>query len=226
MLDSTLTRACRIDKRPAPTLRGRKPSSKVASVSVQDPECLLLFQYGSNMSVERLRAKVGEFRRYAPPEASLEVELLGAARLPGWQFVLDLYSAQQQCLVGDIIEGGDGDEVWGALYELDRELVFRSDGARSLLDRIEGHRTVSDPENYRPRRISVQLNEELREAWTYIGHEEARQRCNSRRGDARPRRDYINAILDGARSVALPSEYVRVLTRAIEMHAASRNDSL
>ena len=128
------------------------------------------------MSVERLRAKLGEFRRYAPPDASLEVELLGAARLPGWQFVLDLYSGQQACLVGDIIEGGDGDEVWGALYELDRELVFRSDGARSLLDRIEGHRTEIDPENYRPRPISVELNEELREAWTYIGHEAARRR--------------------------------------------------
>jgi hypothetical protein len=195
-------------------------------MSDQDPERLLLFQYGSNMSMKRLRAKLAEFKRYAPPDASLEVELLGPARLPGWQFVLDLYSAQQECLVGDVIEGEDSDEVWGALYALDRELIFRSDGARSLLDRIEGHRTEINPENYRPRRISVELNKELREAWTYIGHQEARQRCESLRDDARPRHDYINAILNGARSVPLPPEYVRVLTRVIEMHAASGNESL
>jgi hypothetical protein len=185
----------------------------------QRGERLLLLQYGSNMSAERLRAKVWEFRSYAPPDASLEVELLGAARLPGWQFVVDLYSAQQQCLVGDIIEGGDGDEVWGALYELDRELVFRSDGARSLLDRIEGHRTEVNPENYRPRRISVELNGELNEAWTYTGHDKARRRCSSQPAGASPRPDYVQAILDGARSVGLPPEYIGALTRAIDASA-------
>ena len=64
--------------------------------------------------------------------------------------MLDLYSFGNQGLVSDIVEGAEGGEVWGVVYELDRELVFRSDGGRSVMDRIEGHRTERDPENYKP----------------------------------------------------------------------------
>jgi hypothetical protein len=189
-------------------------------MNTKEGKRLLLFQYGSNMSVTRLTAKVGQFRReFAPRGANLDVELLGPARLPGWRFVLDLYSARQQCLVADIVEAGEGDEVWGALYALDRELVFRSDGAQSLVDRIEGHKTKVDPENYRPRPISVELNGELKEAWTYSGHDEARRRCSLQHRGAETRVDYIDAILDGARSLALPHDYVNVLTRAIRASA-------
>lgn len=174
-------------------------------------DCVLLFQYGSNMSADRLREKIREHQRYVPAGVSLDVRLLGSARLPGWRFCLGLYSARQKCLVGDIIDGQDADEVWGALYELDRELVIRSDGKRSVLDRIEGHRTELDPENYHPVTVTVEFIGELRNAHTYLGREDARRRCRLDHADAAPRSDYLNAILDGARSVGLPAEYVRTL---------------
>jgi gamma-glutamylcyclotransferase (GGCT)/AIG2-like uncharacterized protein YtfP len=176
----------------------------------------LLFQYGSNMSEQRLTAKIREHRSYAPVGAELDVRLLGCARLKGWRFVLDLYSARQECLVGDIILGEDGDEVWGALYELDRRLLVRSDGRRSVLDRIEGHRTEMDPENYRPITVAVELDDDRKEAHTYVGREDARERCRSDHPDAKPRPDYLLAILDGANGVGLPSEYMAALATTIE----------
>jgi hypothetical protein len=176
----------------------------------------LLFQYGSNMSEQRLTAKIRTHQSYAPVGADLDVRLLGCARLKGWRFVLDLYSARQSCLVGDIIEGEDDDEVWGALYELDRQLLVRSDGRRSVLDRIEGHRTEMDPENYRPITVTVELDGDPREAHTYVGGEGARLRCRLEHPDAKPRPDYLGAILNGAQAVGLPASYVRALARTIE----------
>lgn len=163
------------------------------------------------MSADRLREKIREHRRYVPAGVSLEVRLLGSARLPGWRFCLGLYSARQECLVGDIIEGQDGDEVWGALYELDRELVIRSDGKRSALDRVEGHRTELDPENYEPVTVTVEFAGEVRNAHTYLGRDDARRRCRLDHARAAPRPDYLKAILDGARSAGLPPEYVQTL---------------
>ncbi|MBA3382891.1 MAG: gamma-glutamylcyclotransferase [Actinobacteria bacterium] len=182
-------------------------------------ESALLFQYGSNMLAGRLREKIQEHQRFVPAGVSLEVRLLGPARLPSWRFRFGLYSARQECLVGDIIEGQDTDEVWGALYELDRELVFRSDGKRSVLDRIEGHRTDRDPENYHPANVTVDFSGAARNAHTYVGREDARRRCALDHANAAPRSEYLSAILVGARSVGLPAEYVRTLEAIVESPA-------
>jgi hypothetical protein len=175
----------------------------------------LLFQYGSNMSERRLTAKIREHKSYAPVGADRDVRLLGCARLKGWRFVLDLYSARQECLVGDIVEGENGDEVWGALYELNCELIVRSDGRRSVLDRIEGHRTERDPENYSLVTVAVEFNGELRDACTYVGREDARRRCSADYPDAAHAAEYLDAILSGARSVGLPADYLAALAATI-----------
>jgi hypothetical protein len=180
------------------------------------PDRALLFQYGSNMSEQRLTAKVRQHQHYAPAGVDLDVRLLGCARLKGWRFILDLYSARQSCLVGDIVEADQSDEVWGALYEVDRQLLIRSDGGRSVLDRIEGHRTEVDPENYRPITVTVELLGEQRAAHTYVGADDARRRCRSDHPDAKPREDYVTAILDGVRAVALPPRYLRALDTTLQ----------
>jgi gamma-glutamylcyclotransferase (GGCT)/AIG2-like uncharacterized protein YtfP len=188
-------------------------------VNESPTERALLFQYGSNMSEKRLTAKIREHKSYAPGGSELEVRLLGCARLRGWRFVLDLYSARQECLVGDIVEGEDRDEVWGALYDLDRQVLVRSDGKRSVLDRVEGHRTEMDPENYRPITVTVELDGDPIEAHTYAGREDARQRCRLDHPGARPRPDYLRAILHGANDVGLPMRYMAALATAIEARA-------
>jgi gamma-glutamylcyclotransferase (GGCT)/AIG2-like uncharacterized protein YtfP len=174
-----------------------------------------LFQYGSNMSSARLQEQVRRFARvYAPPAVPLDVRFLGKAALRGWRFVADLYSAGNECRVCNVIPQ-EGSTVWGALYELDVELVLRTDGTRSVLDRIEGHRTTSDPENYTPIEVLVVADGSEFAAWTYIGLDEARARCAEGFSDAPVSDNYRSAVLDGAAAVELPPAYVAHLAEAL-----------
>ena len=56
-------------------------------------------------------------------------------------------------------------------------LQARSDGNRSVVDRLEGHRTTRDPENYEKACVTVELRGKLMKAWTYVGLQEAIDRC-------------------------------------------------
>lgn len=139
-----------------------------------------------------------------------QLTLLGRARLPGWRLAFDLFSVGGETLAADILPS-EGSEVWGALYELPLELVCRSDGARSVLDRIEGHRATSNPENYVPVRVTVEHGEDPLEAWTYVGCNEARERCAREHADARLTPEYVKSILDGACALRLPAVYCKQL---------------
>jgi hypothetical protein len=177
---------------------------------------MLLFQYGSNMSAEGLQAKVRKHAdSYAPVGCSLDMHPCGAGRLPGWRFTFDLYSRDQKGLVADIVPGADTDEVWGVLYELDRQLVERSDGERSVFDRIEGYRTQSGLDNYRPVAVLVELDGSRREAVTYAGTDDGRRRCADEHADARLLEAYAGQVLAGARSLGLTTSYLRTVERAI-----------
>ena len=134
-----------------------------------------------------------------------------------WRFVLDLYSQTNECLAGDIIPGDWNDVVWGALYELDRELVLRADGERSALDAIEGHMPNVDAENYWPMCATVALEGEANRrvhAWTYVGHPEARLRVPAA---ARPSENYLDRVLVGAAEIGLPLEYREQLRVAVQV---------
>lgn len=160
------------------------------------------------MSQERLEAKIAQHApRYAPPGTPLSIRLVGPGRLRGWTFVVDLHSARGNCRVGNVVEGGEDEEVWGALYELDRELVVRSDGNRSVLDRIEGHRTERDPPNYEPATVTVQVADLAYVGQTYIGRPDARERCMAEHPHAVPSEEYGRAVLEGARVLGLPQRY-------------------
>src|SRR5215211_2332301 len=65
-------------------------------------------------------------------------------------------------------EGGRCSSM-GALYEIATALVTRCDGERSVVDRLEGHRTTRDPENYAKICVTVDLYGESATAWTYVG---------------------------------------------------------
>jgi hypothetical protein len=175
-----------------------------------------LFQYGSNMSADRLLVSVDTHSpRYAPAGTPSKIHSLGRARLRGWRFIPDLYSRRQGSLVADIRKGSNEDQVWGVLYKLHRNLVDRTDGTRSVLDRIEGHRPERDPENYRPCIVGVELDDALVSAVTYVGTEEARRRCRENHADAQVKLGYAAAVLDGAASVSLPSDYQAFLRREL-----------
>jgi len=178
-----------------------------------DQSQALLFQYGSNMSERVLYSKIQRhLAQYAPAGTTPDLALLGAARLPGYRFAVDLFSSTGGHRVADIVESSDADEVWGALYSLPVELVRRSDGERSVLDRIEGHRTSRDPENYAPRRLTVELAGDRLDAWTYVGIDDARARCARQHRNADVSADYRQSIIEGATALAVPADYLVVLT--------------
>ena len=101
------------------------------------------------------------------------------------------------------------------LYALPTELVRRSDGARSVLDRIEGHRTDSDPENYVPARVAVELRAGSFEALDIHRSRRYTRAMSLEHRDTTLSEDYARAILDGAASLRLPEAYVSELRAAI-----------
>jgi len=176
----------------------------------------MLFQYGSNMDARVLSEKIRVYHgRYALSDTPVEAVFRGAARLPGWRFGFGLYSLGLNGRVADVVAAGPEDEVWGALYELPRELVLRADGRRSVMDRIEGHRTERDPENYEPARVFVEYGEGSVEAWTYVGGEIARRRCLKQHAAATVSDEYAATILAGAAGAGLPDDYRAHLQKMI-----------
>jgi gamma-glutamylcyclotransferase (GGCT)/AIG2-like uncharacterized protein YtfP len=166
-----------------------------------------------------LKQKIdGYFDEFAPPGTSGSVAPIGVGRLRGRRFIMGLYSARGRYRVADAVEADPSDEVWGIVYDIDAELVRRSDGERSVMDRIEGHRTSHDPENYRPVRVHVEVTGESVETWTYIGCDEARERCRVSYADAPIAETYRRSILDGAVGANLPGAYVDELRVTLASH--------
>jgi hypothetical protein len=84
-----------------------------------------LFQYGSNMDQDWFNQQRKEYEAHAPAGTSLEVRLLGRAKLDGWRFHTNLWSAgrarrkrnepslaeRESCRVANIMRE-DGAVVW------------------------------------------------------------------------------------------------------------------
>ena len=116
--------------------------------------------------------------------------------------------------VANIVKAS-GEEVWGALYEIAADLVTRCDGERSVVDRLEGHRTTSDPENYAKIRVTVDLNGEPRTAWTYIGLREAIDRCEREHPGTACDPGYVDTVFAGAVLIGVPDHYLEGLREVL-----------
>jgi AIG2-like family len=209
-------------------LAGALESLPVSQRTGASDTAVRLFQYGSNMDQDWFSQQRKEYEAHAPAGTSLQVRLLGRARLDAWRFHTNLWSAgrarrkrnepsladRESCRVANIISE-DGAVVWGALYEISSALVTRCDGERSVLDRIEGHRTTSDPENYAKICVTVDLGGESRTAWTYIGLNDAINRCETQHPGTKCDTDYAATVIRGARSIGVPEDYVEELRRAL-----------
>lgn len=126
----------------------------------------------------------------------------------------NLWSATRNCRVANIVKE-DGGEVWGALYKLSADLVNRLDGEGSALDRLEGHRTTRHPENYVKICVTVDIRDERRTAWTYIGLREAIERCERDHPGTACDPDYVETVISGGVSVRVPDRYLNVLRAAL-----------
>jgi AIG2-like family len=107
-----------------------------------------------------------------------------------------------------MIHTNDDTEVWGALYELQLELIRRSDGERSVLDRIEGHRTSVHPKNYDPIVVTVEWAGREVAAWTYVACATARERFRRDHAQSPVGEAYVQSIIDAADALGLPQPYL------------------
>ncbi len=127
------------------------------------------------------------FRRRCPG-----AKAVGRARLPGYRLAFSRYSRQRRGGSADVVEDASS-EVWGVLYEVD-------DACLASMDRVE-----DVPTAYRRERVTV-LDDagHPQEAITYVAN---------KTGEFLPSREYLEAIVRGARAYGLPPEYIQVLER-------------
>lgn len=149
----------------------------------------LVFQYGSNLSSDRINSAQ---------------RLCGAARIVGLartveRFHLDftVWSRQNGCAAADLIETPAGRSIWGILYDIPPERVFddaAAPGVRSL-DAIEGG-------NYRREEVAVCT------ATGPVGGPVLTYRVRERKSGVRTELGYVAHLFRGLREHAAPEEYV------------------
>lgn len=165
-------------------------------------------------------------KSYAPSGASLDVDLEGIGCLRGWRFVLDLFSEAQNSRVANIVAFEPDDEVWGGLYRLDKELILRNDGQRSVMDRIEGYRRDGGkPPSYCPIAVRVETENQTVDAITYIGPADAQARCQSQNPNATVTRAYAEFILKGAKDLGLPNDYQFDVSKLLRVQISHDQES-
>jgi Gamma-glutamyl cyclotransferase, AIG2-like len=144
---------------------------------------VLLFAYGSNMAAE-------EMASFAP-----EAHFVGPARLPGFRLEMRRRSIRWGGGAADIVES-DGDEVWGAAYEL---------ADAGLLDAKEGAGFA-----YRRRELRVELQGLMQAA---LGYEV----IDKEREEIPPTPEYAALLLRGARERGLPRSWLRQLENRLRI---------
>jgi gamma-glutamylcyclotransferase (GGCT)/AIG2-like uncharacterized protein YtfP len=132
----------------------------------------LLFAYGSNLAEDQMEAWCPHY------------EYLGPARLDGFRLEFRAGSGRWTGGAADVVEA-EGEEVWGALYEL-------PDGEVKRLDAKE-----FEGEAYRRREVEVEHDGELRRAQTY-------EVIDKTTAEIEPAPAYAAAILRGMAERGLP----------------------
>ena len=156
----------------------------------------LIFQYGSNMSTERLNS-----------EARLQGDakyVRNAYTVDDFELDFTVCSKNNRCAAADIVLGS-GRKIWGVLYEIPDYLICRdTSGDRRSLDKIEG-----EGKNYRRIPISLKdIDGQPVEAQTYVVLKE-------RDYELQTSLDYVTHILNGLYKHDMPDEYITYVKQRI-----------
>jgi AIG2-like family len=164
---------------------------------------ILLFQYGSNMEPGHLNSS---------DRLAGVARVIGVGCLDHWGIRFDLYSANNECGVTDIVPTAR-EHVLGILYEVPYRLVVAPRDQRSHMDKIEGARR-GRLGNYKRQKILVRRNGQNVEARTYIGTAPGRKRfLRQSSEDRRVSKAYFKHLLAGAKQFKFPRAYVAYLRR-------------
>lgn len=145
---------------------------------------MLYFAYASNMHQAQME-------RWCPAS-----RFVRPARLRGYRFVYDGFSATWDGAVGNIVTSAT-ESVWGALYEI-------TERDRLTLDAFEGY-----PRSYERREVEV----EDRDGGVHV----AMTYCRTGRTLGKPHPDYERIVIDGAKQCGLPDEYVDAFLRVARL---------
>lgn len=157
----------------------------------------LIFQYGSNMSSERLNSA---------DRLNGDARSQGLAITSGnYDLDFTVWSKTNNCAAADIISGGR--QLYGVLYEIPDDLLKRETaGDRKSLDSIEGKGI-----NYKRQTIQVSLLTDPDtpiNAWTYT--------VINKTNEFKTELPYVHHILQGLREHNAPLEYIEyVISRII-----------
>ena len=150
----------------------------------------LVFQYGSNMFMERLNSS-DRLRGDAHPVGIAHTE-------DNYELEFDIWSEGNNCAAADIVPN-TGRKIWGVLYEIPDRLIRRKTAKpRKSLDEIEGEGT-----NYSREPITLRYSDgtTVRDpVLTYIG--------KNRQKGIKTTIEYVKHIFDGLLEHNIPDEYV------------------
>lgn len=145
---------------------------------------VIYFAYGSNMSSAQMQNR-------CPTSITI-----GTACLEGTGLVFPRLSKRRKCAVAGI-EESTGAEVWGVLWQMSAQ-------DRTALDRSEDYRQERQNymNSYNPIDIAVICGDGA--PVSRFTYEAVRQKDFS----GKPSRDYLAAIIKGAREHRLPTHYI------------------
>ena len=158
----------------------------------------LVFQYGSNTSVERLNC---------PKRLDGAAKAVGVAfTKDDYEFDFTVYSGTNDCAAADLVPGR-GRKIWGVIYDIPEERIYREKCPKNIncLDRIEGEGI-----NYERKPIKVCWADGVKveePVLTYL--------VRKRSFDIQTNEEYVKHILKGLASHPIPNEYIEYVQSRI-----------
>lgn len=160
---------------------------------------MLVFQYGSNMSSERLN---GPDRLQ---NDALFIAIVNTVKK--FELAFNIFSKTNNCAAADLVEGANGRHIMGVLYDVPDFLIERGTAKlknRKSLDQIEG-----EGSNYDRISIEVRMPEgEVKNVTTYVVRTKAQ--------DLKTSEAYTQHIVNGLREHRFPQEYFEYIILTIE----------
>jgi gamma-glutamylcyclotransferase (GGCT)/AIG2-like uncharacterized protein YtfP len=159
---------------------------------------VILFQYGSNMSPDRLNGSC-RLNGQATP--------ISGAKLDGWGIRFDLYSKTNDSAVTDIVPA-PGEHVLGVLFDI-------PESALAKMDEVEGVRPDGTG-NYQRAHVKVTPvpDSAAVAAVTYVSTEAGRKRFAKEPAERKAVKPaYFQHLLDGAQHFNFAADYVAYLRR-------------
>ena len=143
------------------------------------------FAYGSNMSKSQIEKRCPKYKK------------IGIAKLENYELTFPRKSKKRGCGVSSV-GPKDGKEVWGVVYELNEDDL-------ASLDKKEGYGHDPTKNDYNRESIKVSLGrlDDSLDCWIYIAVKQE--------GIFRPNKEYLDAILAGAKENRIPEIYISSL---------------